>query len=311
MQEIPEQRASETQAPTDDAGLPLRRWLSDIASLTKARLSFLVVLTAVFGYFIATKGTGAFSWTVFLDLLVGVTLATLGSAVFNQLMEVEADAKMERTSDRPLPSNRLPKPAAFIIGWLLCAFGLIHLGMRVNIASCGVAAATLLTYLFLYTPLKRVSSFNTIVGAVSGALPPLIGWAAGGQSLWGAGAAFLFLLLFAWQLPHFAAINWMYRDQYRQGGFKMWSNDDESGRKTARIALACAAFTALLGAGFPLLTDLMHPWAALAGGALGGYMVLLARRFLRSGLREDARRLFLYTLLYLPLMMTTAYLAWR
>jgi len=302
----------ETEAPAQAGeGAVWRRWAADLASLTKARLSFLVVLTALFGYAMAVKGAETFAWGVFLDLLVGVTLATLGAAVFNQLMEVEADAKMARTSDRPLPANRLPKPAAFILGWLLCAFGLIHLGVKVNIASCGVAAATLLTYLFVYTPLKRVSSSNTVVGAVSGALPPLIGWAGGGGSLWSAGAAFLFLLLFFWQLPHFAAINWMYREQYRDGGFVMWSNEDPDGRKTARIALACAFCTALLGAAFPLAAGLMSPWAALPGGALGAVMVLLAWRFLRGGRREEARRLFFYTLLYLPLMMSVAYLSWR
>lgn len=279
-------------------------------ALTKARLSFLVVLTACFGYFVAAKGQGNFSWAVFLHMVFGTALAAAGAAVFNQLMEVEADARMHRTSDRPLPAKRLPKAAAFILGWLLAAFGLIHLGVKVNTAASIMAGATLLTYLFVYTPMKRVSSANTLVGAVSGALPPLIGWAAGGQSLLGAGALYLFGLLFFWQLPHFAAINWMYRDEYRRGGFKMWSNDDESGARTARIALGYALCLTALAVVFPLVSPLMATWGAVPGGLLGVVMVLLAAKFLKSGERADARRLFFYTLLYLPLAMVASYLSW-
>lgn len=303
----------------------LRQAREDLIALTKARLSVLVVLTACFGYLVAAKGEGSFSWPVLLHMALGTALAAAGAAVFNQLMEVEADAKMRRTSDRPLPANRLPKPAAFVLGWLLSAFGLIHLGVKVNMAASIVAAATLLTYLFLYTPMKRVSAANTIVGAVSGALPPLIGWAAGvpaagaqgGGSVepgWDVfldpGALFLFGVLFLWQLPHFAAINWMYREEYLRGGFKMWSNDDAGGRKTARIALVNALCLTALAVAFPFVSSRMAWWGAPAGGILGVCMVLLAARFARSGERSDARRLFLYTLLYLPLMMFASYLAW-
>ena len=203
-----------------------------------------------------------------------------------------------------------PKPAAFILGWLLAAFGLIHLGVKVNVPASLMAAATLLTYLFIYTPMKRVSSANTLLGAVSGALPPLIGWAGGGQPLLGGGAVYLFGLLFFWQLPHFAAINWMYREEYLRGGFKMWSNDDASGAKTARIALAYAVCLTLLAVAFPFLSPSMAKWVAIPGGLLGGVMVLLAAKFLQSGERADARRLFFYTLLYLPLAMLASYLAW-
>jgi len=302
-----ETQSSGTKSPAP--GL-LKQVQEDLMVLTKARLSVLVVLTACFGYLVATKGQGTFSWATFLHMVLGTALAAAGAAVFNQLMEVEADARMRRTSDRPLPANRLPKPAAFILGWLLCGFGLVHLGVKVNASASLMAGATLLTYLFIYTPMKRVSTANTLVGAVSGALPPLIGWAAGGQDLLGAGAAFLFGLLFFWQLPHFAAINWMYREEYLRGGFKMWSNDDESGARTGRIALAYALCLSLLAVAFPFVSPLMAKWGAVAGGLLGFAMALLASRFLRSGSRTDARRLFFYTLLYLPLMMLASYLAW-
>jgi protoheme IX farnesyltransferase len=289
----------------------LRQLRVDLIALTKARLSVLVVLTACFGYFIATKGLGTFSWLTFLHMVFGTTLAAAGASVFNQLMEVESDGRMLRTSDRPLPANRMPKPAAFILGWLLCAFGLIHLGVKVNTGASVMAGATLLTYLFIYTPMKRVSSANTIVGGISGALPPLIGWLSGGQPVLSAGTAFLFGLLFLWQLPHFAAINWMYREEYMRGGFKMWSNEDESGKKTARIALFYSVVLTVLSMAFPFVSTHMAEWGAVSGGLLGAVMVALSLRFLKSGKRDDARVLFFYTLLYLPLMMIASYLAWR
>ncbi len=301
-----EKRSSAAVAPP---GPVLRQVQEDLAALTKARLSVLVVMTTAFGYFVATKGAGSFSWAVLGHLVFGTALAAAGSAVFNQLMEVEADAKMRRTSDRPLPARRLPKPAAFVIGWILSAFGLVHLGVKVNAPASLLAGATLLTYLFVYTPMKRVSTANTLVGAVSGALPPLIGWAAGGGGA-DAGGLFLFALLFFWQLPHFAAINWMYREEYLRGGFKMWSNDDESGARTGRIAFGYAVCLAALGLAFPLAAPQMAAWGAAPGLGLGVVLVLAAQRFRRSGERADARRLFLLTLLYLPLMMAASYLAW-
>lgn len=304
-------QTAKPESEGDPEELTWARLREDIVVLTKARLSVLVVLTALFGYLVAAKTGESFSWAVLLHMLFGTTLAAFGAGVFNQLMEVEADALMKRTSDRPLPANRMPKPLAFILGWLFCAFGLIHLGVKVNIFASAMAALTLLTYLFVYTPLKRVSTANTIVGAVSGAIPPLIGWAAGEQPLLGAGALFLFGVLFLWQLPHFAAINWMYREEYARGGFRMWSNDDETGAKTGRIALVCSVLLALLGIAFPLFAAEMKPWGAVTGGLLGGAMAWLSLKFLRSGRREDARTLFFYTLAYLPLMMIASYLFWR
>ncbi len=298
-------------APAGETSGLLKQIRGDLMVLTKARLSVLVVMTACFGYLVATKGTGTFSWATLLHMFFGTVLAASGAAVFNQLMEVEADARMHRTSDRPLPAKRLPKPAAFVFGWLLAGFGLVHLGVKVNAPASLMAGATLLTYLFVYTPMKRVSSLNTLVGAVSGALPPLIGWAAGGRSLLDPGSFFLFALLFFWQLPHFAAINWMYREEYIRGGFKMWSNDDESGFRTARIALAYSLCLAMLAIVFPFVSAEMAMWGGLVGGLLGGVMVGLSNRFRKSGQRSDARRLFFYTLLYLPLMMTASYFAWK
>ncbi|NNE92526.1 MAG: protoheme IX farnesyltransferase [Verrucomicrobiales bacterium] len=282
----------------------------DLMMLTKARLSLLVVITTLFGYLVAVKMFGGFSWPILLHTVFGTVLAAFGSAVFNQLMEVEADAKMDRTAERPLPANRIPRPAAFVIGFLLAGFGIVHLSAKVNGLAAAICAATLFTYLFVYTPLKRKSSTNTLVGAVSGALPPLIGWAAGGGGLLSWGSAFLFLLLFLWQLPHFLAINWMYREQYRRGGFVMWANDDDSGALTAKLAIGFSIVTAALPI-LPVLTNLAAPWFAIPGILLGAGMVALAFRFFETRERSDARKLFFYTLLYLPLVLGIALAAWK
>lgn len=294
---------------TSSPGISLKAVWEDLISLTKARLSFLVVITAVFGYLVATKMNGQFSFGGLFHTFFGTMLAALGSAVFNQIMEVDADAKMTRTEDRPLPANRIPRPAAFVLGFLLSAIGVVHLSALTNYSASAFAAATLFTYLFIYTPMKRKSTFNTIVGAVSGAFPPLIGWAAGGGDLLGMGAVYLFALLFFWQLPHFAAINWMYREEYMKGGFVMWSNDDESGHKTARLALlfsACLAAVAVFGA----VAKVTNWVSSILIFALGAYMCVLAVKFLKSSDRGDARKLFFFTLMYLPLAMIIGYFGW-
>ncbi len=303
-------KESDGQSVQNSSTSVMRELADDFMSLTKARLSILVVFTTAFGYLVATKVSGNFSWMIFIHTIFGTVLAAFGAAVFNQLMEVDADAKMKRTSNRPLPSKRLPRGLAFVIGWLFSAFGIIHLMLKTEPIAGAAAAATLVVYLFIYTPMKRYSSFNTIVGAVSGALPPLIGWAAGGGSMLSIGAAFLFALLFFWQLPHFAAINWMYREEYERGGFVMWSNQDVSGKKTAKIAVFFSICVVAVGVVFGFFS-IMATWFAVAGGLLGFAMLWLALKFLKTTERKDARVLFFYTLLYLPAAMVVSYLAWR
>lgn len=285
---------------------------ADLMTLTKARLSALVVVTTAAGY--ALSPTGDFlSWGL-VHTLIGTTMTAFGAAVFNQLMEMEPDARMHRTADRPLPGNRFPPVAAFVLGWVLSALGIIHLGVKVNTESSALAALTLVTYLFIYTPMKQRSTLNTLVGAVSGAIPPVIGWvaAAGPHAMqpgllrWGLfvqpQAWFLFSLLFLWQLPHFLAINWMYREEYIRGGFIMWSNDDPSGQKTARLALRWTL--PLLGLCFwPWLAGFASAWFILPSLAATLVLVHLCLVFRRTGARADARRLFFATLIYLPVML--------
>ncbi len=295
--------------------------LKDLLALTKFRLSVLVIVTTLVAFWL--RSGAAMSWTLMLHTMLGSTLAALGSAVFNQLMEIEPDSRMRRTADRPLPAGRISIGAAFGLGWLLSALGLIHLVHRVNVEAAFLTAATLALYLFVYTPLKRQSSVNTLVGAVSGALPPLIGWvgAAGPNPARDAyfrwelmvepGALYLFALLFLWQLPHFLAINWMYRDEYVRGGFVMLANEDEQGERTSRHALAWSLAMLLLTFQ-PIWHGLVRPLPfAVIGLLINLWLCARALGFQRNPCRDSARRLFLGTLLYLPLMLLLAALLWR
>ena len=292
----------------------------DLLALTKARLSFLVLVTTFFGFWFSSRTQGFEGWLL-AHTLVGAAAVALGSSVFNQLMEIEADRKMRRTADRPLPANRIPIPGAFVLGAVLSAFGIVHLASKVNFEAATLTALTLFVYVFLYTPLKRRSSLNTLVGAIAGAIPPVIGWVAafgpnpgeGGfrrETVLSLPALFLFALLFLWQLPHFLAINWMYREQYEAGGFVMWSNGDETGARTSLLAVL---FTLPL---IPLMGLLWvsgdaRIWCLVMGALCGLVMLCPALRFRRERSRATARNLFLSTLVYLPVLLGLLLCGWR
>ena len=291
----------------------------DLVTLTKVNLNTFVVITTLFGYLLSAKYFhGAWlhdGWLLFHTLL-GTACTALGSAAFNQLMEIEEDARMKRTANRPLPARRMIPVNAFGIGWALSAFGIIHLALKVNPAAAYLAAIALGVYVFLYTPLKRRSSTNTLLGGIPGAIPPMIGWAAvaqagGADGSWADGRSwYLFALLFLWQMPHFVAISWLVREQYEEAGYAMWTNGDVSGKKSAAIA-----------AGFTLLLTLLAPvgWLAgyagltwLVGGTLVGLLMLwLCRKFSATGERAAAQKLFFYTLLYLPLALVLLAIGWK
>ncbi len=295
--------------------------LRDLLALTKFRLSTLVIVTTLVAFWLRA-GTGMDLWLLFHTIL-GSTLAAFGSAVFNQLMEIEPDSRMRRTADRPLPAGRISPSSAFGLGWLLSALGLIHLVHRVNAEAAALTALTLATYLFIYTPLKRQSTLNTLVGAVSGALPPLIGWvgaagpAASGDAyirwhlMLEPGALYLFALLFLWQLPHFLAINWMYRDEYVRGGFVMLANDDEQGARTSKHALAWSIAMLLLMFQ-PVLLGLVKTWLFLPPALfLNLWLCQRALQFQKQPERASARRLFFGTLIYLPVILIVSVMSWK
>jgi protoheme IX farnesyltransferase len=190
---------------------------------------------------------------------------------------------------------------AVVLGTALSIFGVVYLALVCNALSAALAAITIIIYIFAYTPLKRVSTFNTALGAVPGALPPMIGWAAARGTL-NAGAWMLFAILFFWQLPHFFAIAWMYRDDYARAGFQMISGDDQSGERSASQSVFFCMILFVV-AGLPAFLGIATVFYLLAELVLGVAFLAVAMRFLKTRTRSDARRLFITSIIYLPLLL--------
>ena len=281
----------------------------DLTVLMKVRLNFFVLVTTFFGYLLARKGM-PMEWATLFHTLIGTAAAAFGSAAFNQLMEIDLDLMMKRTADRPLPSRRMNPVTAFGVGWVLSAIGIIHLAVIVGHWAAYLTAATIAIYVFVYTPMKRISSMNTLVGAIPGAIPPMIGWVGGGGGILDPEVWFLFGILFFWQLPHFVAINWLCRQEYEDAGYKMWSNGDFSGKRSgflcAVFALALAAFSLL-----PAIWGFANTLWLIGGPLFGLAIMALAFRFIADGERKSCRQLFFSTLFYLPAALTLLLIAWK
>jgi protoheme IX farnesyltransferase len=275
-----------------------KSWTAVFADLVKARLTALVLLTTFVGFYLGERG--AVNFLQMFHALFGTALVASGAAALNQLLERDYDAKMRRTADRPLPSGRLQPATVAIFGGVCSVAGLIYLATLVNLLTSVVGAVTLVSYLFIYTPLKRVTWVNTLVGAIPGALPPLMGWTASRNELSGEGWA-LFAILAFWQIPHFMAIAWLYRDEYAKAGFIMLPNVDAGGSRTAQHAVGNTIFLLLASLClFALgLTGKIYLVAALVLGA--GYF-WCAVRFARQLTAQRARQLFLASIIYLPLL---------
>lgn len=269
--------------------------LADFLELTKPRITFLVLVTTAVGYAVGM----ARPWdpVVFAALLAGTALVSGGASALNQYWERETDARMQRTRSRPLPSGRVAPGDALAFGLFLSAAGLGLLA-SINGLTYFLGIAALASYVAVYTPLKRVTSLCTVVGAVPGAIPPMMGWAAARGAL-DAGGWALFAVLFLWQLPHFLAIGWIYREDYARGGFPMLTVIDPDGRSTARqMILYCTALLpvtlaagALSKAGVLYLSGAVFLGAAFLAGAV---------RFAQTHSIPSARRLFVISILYLP-----------
>ena len=270
----------------------------DFVELTKPRITFLVLVTAAVGYSIGA--TGRFEPAAFAALLAGTALVAGGASALNQYWEREADARMERTRSRPLPSGRLTAAEALAFGLVVSGAGLALLA-TVNMLTLGLGAGALASYVLAYTPLKRITSLCTVVGAVPGALPPMMGWAAARGTL-DAAAWALFAVLFLWQLPHFLAIGWIYRDDYARAGFPMLTVTDADGRATGRqMVLCCAALIPVtLAAGALAFAGAGYLWSAVA---LGLVFLAGALRFAWRKSQASARGLFLISVLYLPALL--------
>ena len=277
----------------------MRRLISDYFELSKARLCAMVLVTTAAGYVLARPGA-PLGWSLVWTLL-GTALTAFGANALNQLLEKERDAKMERTRLRPLPAGRISERAALVFGLGAALTGTLILALLVGRLPAVLACATFLIYVLVYTPLKPVTSLNTIVGAITGAVPPLIGWAAATGQL-DLGAGLLGALLFVWQVPHFFALAWLYRADYARGGFCMLPVLDPAGHLTFRVLLVFAFLLVPLGLVI-FLAGVAGPWFALGSLALGLWWVAFGVNLLRSGSDRDARRVFLASLIYLPAML--------
>jgi protoheme IX farnesyltransferase len=273
--------------------------IRDLVELVKARLTLLVLVTTAVGFYLGAEGPVNFA--ALLHTVFGTAAAAAGAAALNQWWEHSLDALMQRTRSRPVPSGRMRPRDAFILGSALSIFGVAYLAFVSNALSAALAAITIIIYIFAYTPLKRVSTFNTALGAVPGALPPMIGWAAARGTL-NAGAWMLFAILFFWQLPHFFAIAWMYRDDYARAGFQMISSDDRTGERSASQSVFFCMLLFIV-AGLPAFLGIATVFYLLAELILGAVFVAVAMRFLKTRARADARRLFITSIIYLPLLL--------
>ena len=274
------------------------RRFADFVTLTKPRLNLLVLLTTLAGLYLASPQGVEF--TLLLNTLVGTAIVAGGAAALNQVWEHRTDALMRRTRVRPLPAGRLGVAEGTWFGVLLSLVGLAQLAIGVNLTAAAVALATLVSYVLVYTPLKPLTSLSTVVGALPGALPPVIGWAAARGSL-DAGAFVLFAILFLWQIPHFLAIAWIYREDYARGGLPMLPVLDPDGKVTGRQAVANSLAL--------LLVSLTPRAAGLAGNVYLVGAVVLGMAFTAVAFRAAiertapaARRLFVASIVYLALL---------
>ena len=221
-----------------ESSIPVSERAWAYVALAKPDVTFLVVITTVAGFYIASRGP--LDWALLAHTLIGTMLAAAGTATLNQYTEREADALMRRTAARPIPSGLISPTEAFWLGSILVVFGVVYLSVLSNVLAAALTLATTVLYLGVYTPLKKITPLATFIGAFPGAIPPLIGWAAARGSL-SLGAWILFAILFLWQFPHFLAIAWMYREDYARAGIKMLPVVEPSGDRTFRQILVTAA----------------------------------------------------------------------
>ena len=274
-----------------------RKWV-DYVALTTPRVNLLVLVTTTIGFQLGNAGRTDLA--LLFNTVVGTFLVASGAAAFNQVLERDVDARMRRTMTRPIPAGRVAATEAALFAAALTLVGIVELAVGSNWLAAAVALVTIASYALIYTPLKRVTSLATVIGAVPGALPPVIGWAASRGSL-GVEAWVLFAIVFFWQMPHVLAVSWLYREDYARGGIRVLPVEDPDGRSTA---LQMVNYSAAL-----VPVSLLPTIIGLAGRVyLAGAVVLsiallaLAIRFARSRTPEGARRLFAASIAYLPVL---------
>jgi protoheme IX farnesyltransferase len=273
--------------------------LSDYWALTKPEINFLIAVTTAAGFWMGTaEGLTDFPWLAFLQSILGTALVASGASTLNQLIELPYDARMRRTARRPLPSGRMASSHALWFGVALSVLGVAWLAVSANAVAASLAALTLVGYLFVYTPLKRITPLCILVGAIPGAAPPLIGWAAARGHL-DPGAWELFAIVFLWQFPHFMPIAWMYRHDYAHAGYLVLPSVENGDRFV--IWQTVAAGAALFVVGLLPTIGRLSGFAYFAGAlTLGGILLLYSARFAIHRTTVAARQLLLVSILYLP-----------
>jgi protoheme IX farnesyltransferase len=276
----------------------LKAKLRDYYTLTKPEVNLLILMTTSAGYYLASRGP--FRIAGLINTLVGTLLVASGTATLNQWMERVWDGQMRRTASRPLPSGRLTSREALVFGIVLSVAGGFYLALAVNLLAALLAVSTLLSYLLVYTPLKRKTPLCTLLGAFPGAMPTLIGWA-GGSAHITRQAWFLFAILFLWQFPHFLAIALMYRDDYRQAGYRMLPDFDRDARYT-RAEIVAFALILVVATMLPLLDRAGLLYGAGMGVA-GAFLLYYVGKLAASNSKVLASRLLHASVLYLPVVL--------
>ena len=277
----------------------MERRMSDYLQLTKPRITLLILICTAVGYIFGSGAT--FHVTILIHCLVGTALLASGTSALNQWYEVESDAKMRRTRLRPLPAGRMQRSHALLFGVGLSAAGFIELWLGTNLLTAALGLFTLLSYLLIYTPLKQRSPVCTTLGAIPGAMPPLIGYAAAGSGI-DAAALALFLILFVWQFPHFDAIAWKYREDYARGGIRMLPVIEPDGVSTARRVVICSLLLLPISL-LPRFLGMTGPSYLVAAIAAGVVMIYFGARLGRERTCARANAVLLASVLYLPFVL--------
>ena len=277
--------------------------MQDYIALTKPRITWLILMSTGVGYFFGLRPTpgeaaGPVNWISLLHTLVGTGLIASGTAALNQWYEREADTLMRRTSGRPLPAGKMTAKRALVFGIVLAVLGFTELALGVNVLAALLGAFTLGSYLFIYTPLKQRSHLSTVIGALPGAMPPLMGYAASHGSL-SQEAWTLFAILFIWQFPHFLAIAWMYREDYARAGIRMLPVVEPDGMSTGRQIILYAS-TLIPVSLFPVLFGMSGKVYLVGALILGGWFLYTGVRVAFDLTNARARRVLLASIIYLP-----------
>ena len=293
MSGIAVSNGGQAPSPVRTGDAPVVHWTRDYIELSKSRIVLMVLLTTAAGYLIAAPRVDSL---VLMHALIGTALVAAGTNALNQYVEREHDAKMRRTHNRPLPAGRITPRAALTFSAAVAIIGTLYLGFAVNWLTAALGAFTLTSYIFVYTPLKRVSSICTIIGAIPGAIPPLMGWTAATNHL-AIGGWVAFGILFFWQLPHFMALSWIYRDDYVDAGFRMSSAT--AARQAVFFSLALLAVSVL-----PSFIGIAGVGYAIGATICGVALLAMSIRFFFERTNRTAMRLFMTSNLYLIVVMT-------